>query len=95
MESTASSGPDVAFVVFAEALSKHPCPQIWSFLYYLMIFCFGLNQAMITTDTLIDYLRNRFTRDYFLFTVFITIFTLGAFYIMGFRSIYGMGYPRG
>ena len=88
----ASSGPDVAFVVFAEALSKHPFPQIWSFLYYLMIFCFGLNQAIFTVDTLIDYLKKRFTRDYFLFTVFISIFTLGAFYIMGFSVITGLGY---
>ena len=37
------SGPGIAFMVYPEALATLPLPQIWSVMFFLMLFMIGLN----------------------------------------------------
>lgn len=49
-----ASGPGLAFITFTEVVTRMPGTQIWSILFFLMLFClglssmFGLVQAILT-----------------------------------------------
>lgn len=38
-----ASGPGLAFIVFTEVVTRMPGSQIWSILFFLMLFCLGLS----------------------------------------------------
>ncbi|KAM3841815.1 sodium-dependent neutral amino acid transporter B(0)AT3-like [Vipera latastei] len=52
-----ASGPGLAFITFTEVVTRMPGTQIWSILFFLMLFClgmssmFGLVQAILTPFT--------------------------------------------
>uniref|UniRef100_A0A8C6VAU5 Transporter n=1 Tax=Naja naja TaxID=35670 RepID=A0A8C6VAU5_NAJNA len=41
-----ASGPGLAFIVFTDVVTRMPGTQIWSILFFLMLFCLGLSSMM-------------------------------------------------
>ncbi|XP_033763496.1 sodium- and chloride-dependent betaine transporter-like [Pecten maximus] len=52
MEDVIDQGPGVAFIVYPEALSTLQLPQLWSALFFLMLFTVGLDSQIVQIQIL-------------------------------------------
>eukprot|EP01006_Ploeotia_vitrea_P006376 TRINITY_DN12952_c0_g1_i1.p1 TRINITY_DN12952_c0_g1~~TRINITY_DN12952_c0_g1_i1.p1 ORF type:complete len:651 (+),score=56.33 TRINITY_DN12952_c0_g1_i1:69-2021(+) len=63
VEEIAKSGPELAFVVFPKALSTMPYPQLFSVIFFVMLFLLGVDSSLAWIETvatvIADYLRSR------------------------------------
>ncbi|XP_060068556.1 sodium- and chloride-dependent glycine transporter 2-like [Ylistrum balloti] len=55
-----ASGPGIAFMVYPEALSTLPLPQLWSSLFFLMLFTVGLDSQMVHVQTITGMFTDNF-----------------------------------
>lgn len=51
-------GPGLAFVAYPEALSRLPCPQLWSVLFFLMLYILGLDSEFALLENIITSLSD-------------------------------------
>ncbi|OWF53371.1 sodium- and chloride-dependent glycine transporter 2-like [Mizuhopecten yessoensis] len=57
-----ASGPGIAFMVYPEALATLPLPQLWSVLFFLMLFTVGLDSQMVHVQTITGALTDNFPK---------------------------------
>ncbi|KAG1705088.1 Sodium- and chloride-dependent glycine transporter 2 [Nymphon striatum] len=53
IDKVVASGPGLAFVTYPEALSRLPVPQLWSVLFFLMLFILGLDSENVTKRVIV------------------------------------------
>ncbi|XP_022337036.2 sodium- and chloride-dependent glycine transporter 1-like [Crassostrea virginica] len=62
VEKVVDSGPGIAFIVYPEAVSKLPLPQMWAVLFFIMLFTVGLDSQMVHVQTLTGALLDNFPK---------------------------------
>lgn len=74
-----TQGPGVAFIVYPEALSTLPFAQLWSSLFFLMLFMVGMDSQFVHVQTLVtaltDIFPNQLRKRKMLITAIICIIT--------------------
>lgn len=59
VEDVAQGGPGLAFVAYPEALTRLPVPQLWSVLFFLMLFILGLDSEFAILETFVTSLSDQ------------------------------------
>ncbi|UYV77208.1 hypothetical protein LAZ67_15000129 [Cordylochernes scorpioides] len=57
-----NSGPGLAFVAYPEALTRLPCPQLWSFFFFFMLFVLGLDSEFALLENVISSVLDEFPK---------------------------------
>merc|ERR1719471_1126640 len=52
VEEVVTSGPALTFIVYPDAMSTLPVPQLWSFLFFFMLLTLGLDTMFGYVETL-------------------------------------------
>lgn len=98
-------GPGLAFVAYPEALSRLPCPQLWSVLFFLMLFILGLDSEFALLENVLTSLADEivFVRRHKLkftigmgvtcFFIGLPCVTRGGQYIFEIMDYYGGSIP--
>ncbi|XP_068082060.1 sodium-dependent proline transporter-like [Anabrus simplex] len=96
-------GPGLAFVAYPEALQRLPVPQLWSVLFFLMLFVLGLDSEFALLENVITSLADEFPflRNHkfafciatavFCYLVGLSCVTYGGSYILTLMDVYGGG----
>lgn len=103
IEDVVASGPGLAFMAYPEALSRLPVPQLWSVLFFLMLFILGLDSEFAMMENVLtsfcdEYprLRNHKAKFCILLGIFCFLLglpctTKGGQYILELMDKYGGG----
>ncbi|KAG8230316.1 hypothetical protein J437_LFUL000586 [Ladona fulva] len=61
IEQVVKEGPGLAFVAYPEALLRLPVPQLWSILFFLMLFILGLDSEFALLENVLTSVSDEFT----------------------------------
>lgn len=78
-----TQGPGVAFVVYPEALSTLPFAQLWSSLFFLMLFMVGMDSQFVHVQTLVTALTDIFPNQLRNRKMLITAITCVITFLLG------------
>lgn len=53
-------GPGLIFIVYPQALSRMPAPQLWSVLFFFMLLCLGLNSQFAIVEVVVTSIQDGF-----------------------------------
>ncbi|XP_014241523.2 sodium- and chloride-dependent glycine transporter 2-like isoform X2 [Cimex lectularius] len=96
-------GPGLAFIAYPEALLRLPVPQLWSILFFLMLFILGLDSEFALLENVLTSLSDEFPilRQHKLtfcivtaivcYTVGLSCVTYGGNYVLTLMDVYGGG----
>nr|KAG5708015.1 hypothetical protein BaRGS_025153 [Batillaria attramentaria] len=62
IEKVVSSGPGLAYIVYPEAISLMPLPQLWAVLFFVMIFTIAIDSQLTVAETILTTLCDLFPR---------------------------------
>ncbi|XP_033755750.1 sodium- and chloride-dependent glycine transporter 2-like [Pecten maximus] len=80
IEQLAESGPGLVFLVYPEALTRLPFPQLWAVIFFFMLFTVGLDSQFSMLEEVISGLTDKFPKTlrnhkmYVLLAVFLLFF---------------------
>ncbi|XP_067650421.1 sodium-dependent proline transporter-like [Haliotis asinina] len=60
IETVVSSGPGLGFVTYPETLAQLPLPQLWSFLFFLMLLTVGLDSQFLGVEVVVTALVDQY-----------------------------------
>ncbi|CAK9293552.1 unnamed protein product [Gordionus sp. m RMFG-2023] len=97
-----SSGPGLVFVVYPEALSGLPIPQLWTVLFFLTLFSLGLDSIVAAIEVVLCALHDTFPKIFpwkyktyvclgvccLFYLIGLTLVTEGGFYIIDIINFY-------
>ncbi|XP_046568373.1 sodium-dependent proline transporter-like [Haliotis rubra] len=63
IETVVSGDPDLGFVTYPDALAQLPVPQLWSFMFFLMLFMVGLDSQFLSTEVVITALIDQYPQQ--------------------------------
>ncbi|XP_046546924.1 sodium-dependent proline transporter-like [Haliotis rubra] len=63
IETVVTGGPGLGFVTYPDALAQLPVPQLWSFMFFLMLFMVGLDSQFLSTEVIITALIDQYPRQ--------------------------------
>ncbi|XP_046548898.1 sodium- and chloride-dependent glycine transporter 2-like, partial [Haliotis rubra] len=63
IESVVSSGPGLGFVTYPETLAHLPLPQLWSFLFFLMLLTVGLDSQFMGVEVVVTALVDQYPQQ--------------------------------
>ncbi|PNF23129.1 hypothetical protein B7P43_G06685 [Cryptotermes secundus] len=103
IEQVVKEGPGLAFVAYPEALLRLPVPQLWSILFFLMLFVLGLDSEFALLENVLTSVSDEFTvlRNHKLtfcisiavvcYLVGLSCVTYGGNYVLTLMDVYGGG----
>ncbi|XP_067650016.1 sodium-dependent proline transporter-like [Haliotis asinina] len=63
IETVVSSGPGLGFVTYPETLAQLPLPQLWSFLFFLMLLTVGLDSQFLSVEVVTTALVDQYPQQ--------------------------------
>lgn len=80
-------GPGIAFMVYPEALSQLPVPQLWSVIFFLMLFMVGLDSQIVHVQTLTSAIVDSFPEKLIRRKFPVTVAVCLALFLLGISCI--------
>ncbi|KAL3861990.1 hypothetical protein ACJMK2_007996 [Sinanodonta woodiana] len=101
VQAAAKGGYGVAFVAYPEALSNLPLPQLWSIIFFFMLFTIGLNSQFALLETTLTCIHDEYPRlrkykshlcigfGVACYLIALTCITPGGDYVVELLDVYG------
>ncbi|KAL4221043.1 hypothetical protein ACF0H5_019305 [Mactra antiquata] len=87
IEDVVSQGPGIAFMVYPEALAQLPLPQLWSVLFFVMLFVVGLDSQIVHVQTITSAFIDSFPKQLMKRKLQVTAVTCLILFVLGLSCV--------